>query len=55
MDNFVAYKKMDNLGRIVIPKDMRRFFDIKPNQCVKMIPTDGGILIVPTKTELIKE
>ena len=51
MEKFVALKKMDNLGRIVIPKDMRCYFDIAPNGYVKIIPTENGILVTSARSE----
>lgn len=49
MEIFVAFKKMDSLGRIVIPRDMRQYFDITPNDYVKIVPTEEGILIATSK------
>lgn len=49
MENYVAFKKMDSLGIIVIPKDMRAFFDMLPNNYVKIIPTENGVLLISAK------
>lgn len=54
METFVTFKKVDNLGRIVIPKDMRRYFDVVPNDYVKIIPTENGILITSAKANSTK-
>lgn len=51
MNIFVAFKKIDNLGRVVIPKDMRSYFDIAPNEYVKIIPTENGILVTSARGE----
>ena len=45
MEDFVAFKRMDGLGRVVIPKDFRRYFCISENDFVKLAPTENGILI----------
>lgn len=55
MEIFVAFKKMDSLGRVVIPRDMRQYFDILPNDYVKIIPTENGILLTSSKCEIEKE
>jgi bifunctional DNA-binding transcriptional regulator/antitoxin component of YhaV-PrlF toxin-antitoxin module len=44
MEDFVAFKRMDGLGRVVIPKDFRRYFGISENDFVKLVPTENGIL-----------
>ena len=43
---FTVSKKIDNLGRIVIPKEMRDYYGIKLNYEVKLVPTEEGILII---------
>ena len=55
MEIFVAFKKMDSLGRIVIPRDMRQYFDITPNDYVKIVPTEEGILIAKSKDKQKKK
>ena len=42
---FAFTKKIDNLGRIVIPKEMREYYGIKLNTNVDIIPVENGILI----------
>ncbi|MBQ8146753.1 MAG: AbrB/MazE/SpoVT family DNA-binding domain-containing protein [Clostridia bacterium] len=49
MEIFVAFKKMDRLGRVVIPKDMRHYFDIMPNDYIKITPTENGVLLTASK------
>lgn len=51
MKDFVITKKFDNLGRVVIPKDMRKHYGFKNNHIVQVIPQKNGILIVSNKTE----
>ena len=43
--SFVIKKRVDNLGRIVLPKNMREYYSISLNDRVNLIPTDCGILI----------
>lgn len=47
-------RKVDSLGRIVLPKEMRRFFDIKENENVEILTTTDGILIKKPKYEVKK-
>ena len=42
---FAIRRCVDNLGRIVLPKDMRRCFDFKSGDLLELIATDEGILI----------
>ena len=43
---YMVEKKIDNLGRIVLPKNMRDYYSISLNDTLALIPTDEGILIV---------
>ncbi|MBE6532092.1 MAG: AbrB/MazE/SpoVT family DNA-binding domain-containing protein [Ruminococcaceae bacterium] len=43
---YTVEKKIDNLGRIVLPKGMREYYDISLNDRLNLIPTEEGILIV---------
>ena len=43
---YAVIKKIDNLARVVIPKEMRDYYGIKLNDCLKLVPTEEGILIV---------
>ena len=36
---------VDNLGRIVIPKKYRKFYDINPRENVYVVGTEDGLLI----------
>lgn len=38
-------RKIDELGRIVIPKDLRRILDIKPCEELEISVTEGGVII----------
>ena len=51
MKGFVITKKFDNLGRVVIPKDMRKHYGFENNCIVQVVPQENGVLIVPKKTE----
>lgn len=46
---FSITKTIDNLGRIVIPKELRMYYGITPADKLKIIPTEQGILIVKEK------
>lgn len=52
---FSAIKKIDNLGRIVIPRDIRDYYDIELNDFVKIMPTSNGILIMKNSNEQQKD
>ena len=41
----VIKKKVDKLGRITIPINLRRFYNLEAGQEVAVIDTDDGILI----------
>lgn len=51
MKDFVITKKFDDLGRIVIPIEMRRHYGFKNNDKVQIIPQKSGILIVSNEKE----
>ena len=46
-------KEVDNLGRLVIPKEMRDSF--KLNEIVELVVTKDGILIRNPKYEIIEK
>ena len=52
--SFVIKKRVDNLGRIVLPKNMRDYYRISLNDRVNLIPTDVGILITKSDEEDVK-
>ena len=43
---YTVEKKIDNLGRIVLPKSLREYYGIELNDTLHLIPTEDGILIV---------
>lgn len=45
MKTFSVIRKIDKLGRIVIPKDMRDFYGIELETALEIITTNEGILI----------
>jgi len=45
MKPFSIIRKIDKLGRIVIPKDMRDFYGIELETPLEIIATKEGILI----------
>lgn len=49
MENYILTREMDQLGRIVIPIDMRRHFGFKAGEPIKIIPTENGILLMSSK------
>ena len=51
MKDFVFTKKFDDLGRIVIPIEMRKYYGFNKNDKVQIIPQKNGILIVSNKRE----
>ena len=46
-------KEIDNLGRLVIPKEMRETFHL--DKCVEIITTKDGILIRNPKYEIVEK
>ena len=42
---YTVEKKIDNLGRIVLPKGMREYYDISLNDTLNLIPTEEGYLL----------
>ena len=54
MEEFVGVtKELDNLGRLVIPKEMRRLFGLVDR--VEVVLTKEGILIRSPKFRLVKK
>lgn len=43
--SFSVLKKIDNLGRIVIPKELRKYYGFDVHDEVELIPTASGILL----------
>ena len=53
MNNYGIVRPIDKLGRIVIPKEYRKMFEIKDNDMLEIIACDEGLLIRIPKTERI--
>lgn len=47
-------RKMDKLGRIVIPKVYREFYRLNKNEEVCMVETKDGILITNPKYKVVE-
>lgn len=47
-------KKVDNLGRIVLPKDIRDSYLIGVNDNIEIIPTNEGILLRKPGCKVVK-
>ena len=47
-------KKIDNLGRIVLPKEIREFYCMDFDDTVEIIPTENGILIRKPGYKVVK-
>lgn len=45
MTNIGIIRKMDSLGRITLPKEMRRLFKLEKDDWVEILATDEGILL----------
>ena len=42
---FSVTKRIDNLGRIVVPIEMRKCYKIEINDEIELIPTEDGIIM----------
>lgn len=49
--DFAVNKKMDGLGRVVLPKNLRDYYGITKNDRLKLIPIKEGILIVKAESD----
>ncbi len=47
---FCICKKLDDLGRVVIPKEYRKYFDIREGEILQLFCVDAGILIKVEKS-----
>ena len=45
MTNICIIRKVDSLGRVTLPKEMRRLFRLEKNDWVEMLATEDGILL----------
>lgn len=48
-------RRIDNLGRLVIPKELRNSFNIYEGCYVSITPTNDGILIRKSENDLQKD
>lgn len=47
-------RKVDGLGRIVIPKEIRKFYYINANDEIEIVATPGGIILRKPEYEVRK-
>ena len=47
-------RKVDNLGRIVIPKEIRKFYHINANDEIEIVTTPDGIILRKPEYEVQK-
>lgn len=47
-----AVRKLDALGRVVIPKDLRDQYKLDPGDPVEFFESDEGILMVPYRPRI---
>lgn len=47
-------RRIDSLGRITVPVEMRNLYMLKKNDTVEIIGTDDGILIRTPRTAISK-
>ena len=52
--NFIVKRTVDELGRIVLPKDMRVYFDLNSGDILEIIAVKDGILIKKPNDQKIK-
>lgn len=45
MTNIGIVRKVDSLGRVTLPKELRRVFKLDKNDNVEILATDEGILL----------
>lgn len=45
MTNIGIVRKVDPLGRITLPKELRRVFKIEKNEMIEILATEQGILL----------
>ena len=43
-------KKLDGMGRLTIPKEMRASYNLNPNTEVQIIDNGNGLLVIPADT-----
>lgn len=45
MTNIGIVRKVDSLGRVTFPKELRRVFNLQENEQVEILATEEGILL----------
>lgn len=45
MTNIGIVRKIDSLGRVTLPKELRRVFKLDKNDEIEILATDDGILL----------
>lgn len=55
MTTIGRFRKIDKLGRLVIPKDLRDFYHINENTPIEIVATQNGILIKTPDYFVIKK
>lgn len=45
MTNIGIIRKVDSLGRLTLPKELRQVFKINKNEEIEILATDEGILL----------
>ena len=48
-------RRIDDLGRVVIPKELRRVFNIREGDALEIFTTDEGIVFAPYDNQIEKE
>ena len=48
-------RRIDDLGRVVIPKELRRVFNIREGDALEIFTTDEGIVFAPYDNQINKE
>ena len=48
-------RRIDDLGRVVIPKELRREFNIREGDALEIFTTDEGIVFAPYGNQVEKE
>ena len=48
-------RRIDDLGRVVIPKEVRRVFNIREGDALEIFTTDEGIVFAPYDNQIDKE
>lgn len=52
MTNIGIVRKIDSLGRVTLPKELRRVFKLDKNDEIEILATDDGILLRVTNIEV---